>query len=99
MSNPDHTPEQTPPGLPPAPWILLDRTTATQAAAVLDRLEQWLAGAGEPGAVEACAHACSLGEADAANVAAGSTRWPPGCSAASRRRTRGRDHPGPAGAA
>lgn len=28
-----------------------------------------LAGAGEPGAVEACAHACSLGEADAANVA------------------------------
>ncbi len=69
MSNPDHTPEQTPPGLPPARWILLDRTTATQAAAVLDRLEQWLAGAGEPGAVEACAHACSLGEADAANVA------------------------------
>jgi len=40
MSNPDHTPEQTPPGLPPAPWILLDRTTATQAAAVLDRLDR-----------------------------------------------------------
>ncbi len=39
MSNPDHTPEQTPPGLPPARWILLDRTTATQAA-VLDRLER-----------------------------------------------------------
>ena len=38
--------------------------------AVLDRLEQWLAGAGEPAAVEACALACSLGESDALSVAA-----------------------------
>jgi hypothetical protein len=56
--------------LPPAPWILLDRTTAIQAATVLDRLEQWLAGAGEPAAVEACAAACSLEEDDAIGVSA-----------------------------
>jgi hypothetical protein len=54
-----------PSSLPLAPWILLDRTTAIQAATVLDRLEQWLAGAGEPAAVEACAAACSLEEDDA----------------------------------
>ena len=57
-------------GLPPAPWVLIDRTTATQAAPVLDRLEQWLAGAGGPDAVEACARACSLEEDDALSVAA-----------------------------
>ena len=57
-------------GLPPAPWILLDRTTATQAATVLDRIAQWLAGAGEPAAVAACAAACSLGEDDEISVAA-----------------------------
>ena len=34
-----------------SPWILLDRTTVAQAATVLDRLEQWLAGAGDAGAV------------------------------------------------
>lgn len=59
-----------PSSLPPAPWILLDRTTAIHAATVLDRLEQWLAGAGEPAAVEACAAACSLEEDDAFSVAA-----------------------------
>jgi hypothetical protein len=66
------TPTQPAPasGLPPAPWVLIDRTTATQAATVLSRLEQWLAGAGEPDAVEACARACSLGEDDAISVAA-----------------------------
>jgi len=66
------TPTQPTPasGLPPAPWVLIDRTTATQAATVLNRLEQWLAGAGEPDAVEACARACSLEEDDAISVAA-----------------------------
>jgi hypothetical protein len=77
MTDPDHSPDHSPDPfpsptvpLPPAPWILLDRTTATQTAAVLDRLEQWLAGAGEPAAVEACAAACSLEEDDAISVAA-----------------------------
>ena len=56
--------------LPPAPWILLDRTTATQAATVLDRLEQWLAGAAAPDAAASCAAACSLEEDDAFSVAA-----------------------------
>ncbi|MGH8921039.1 MAG: hypothetical protein ACRD0H_22355 [Actinomycetes bacterium] len=74
MTTPDNspgpaTPGPAPTGLPPTPWILLDRVTAEQAAAVLDRLEQWLAGAG-PAATEACAHACSHGEADAFEVAA-----------------------------
>jgi hypothetical protein len=64
-------PSSLPPApLPPAPWILLDRTTAIQAATVLDRLEQWLAGAGEPAAVEACAAVCSLEEDDAFSIAA-----------------------------
>lgn len=62
------TPGSTP--LSPSPWILLDRTTATQTATVLDRLEQWLAGAGKPSAVEACAQFCSLEESDAFSVAA-----------------------------
>lgn len=57
-------------GLPPAPWILLDRTTATQAATVLDRLEQWLAGGGPPEAVAACAAACSPEDDDAFTIAA-----------------------------
>jgi hypothetical protein len=57
-------------GFPPAPWILLDRTTAAQAATVLDRIAQWLGGAGEPDAVAACAAACSLDEDDEISVAA-----------------------------
>jgi hypothetical protein len=73
VSSPDNTsPEHLRAGstpLPPSPWILLDATTAIQTATVLDRLEQWLAGAGEPAAVEACALACSLGESDAFTVA------------------------------
>jgi hypothetical protein len=74
MTSPEDTsPDNRPAGstpLPASPWILLDRTTATQAALVLDRLEQWLAGAGEVSAVEACARACSLEEDDAVSVAA-----------------------------
>jgi hypothetical protein len=62
-------PEPTPPGLPPAPWILIDRTTVEQAAVVLERLEQWLAGA-DPDATADCAHTCSHGEADPFEVAA-----------------------------
>jgi hypothetical protein len=68
---PDPTPPRSPAApLPASPWILLDRTTATQTAAVLDRLEQWLAGSGDPAAVEACAAACSLEEDDAIGVSA-----------------------------
>ena len=63
------TPDPTPTGLPPAPWILLDSTTAEQAATVLERLEAWLAGA-DPAATEACAHTCSHAPADAFKVAA-----------------------------
>jgi hypothetical protein len=37
---------------------------------VLDRLEQWLAGAGDATAVESCAAACSLAQDDAFSVAA-----------------------------
>jgi hypothetical protein len=77
MTHPDNTgPDNLPAGstslpasLPSCPWILLDRTTATQAATVLDRLEQWLGGAGEPTAVQACARACSLEQDDAFSVA------------------------------
>ena len=73
-TNPDNRPTgSTPAGstpLPASPWILLDRTTAAQAATVLERLEQRLAGAGEPDAVQACAAACSLEENDAFSVAA-----------------------------
>jgi len=71
-TSPGNTPGPTPGSASPplAPWILLDRTTATQTATVLDRLEQWLGGAGEPDAVEACAAACSLEESDAFTVAA-----------------------------
>ncbi|MGH3688505.1 MAG: hypothetical protein ACREWG_13165 [Gammaproteobacteria bacterium] len=79
MTSPPNTPDPTTPGsaspdpksssAPGSPWILLDRTTAEQAAAMLDRLEEWLAGA-DPAATEACAHACSHGQADAFEVAA-----------------------------
>jgi hypothetical protein len=69
-ATPDRSPEPAPPGLPPAPWILLDRITADQTTTVLDWLEQWLAGAGRPDAVEACAAACSLEQDDAFSVAA-----------------------------
>jgi hypothetical protein len=56
-------------GLPPAPWVLCDRTSAEQIVTVLELLEQWLAG-GAPEAADACARACSGGEADAETVAA-----------------------------
>lgn len=74
MTSPPNTPGPIPPdpaptGLAPAPWILLDSTTTEQAATVLERLEAWLAGA-DPAATEACAHACSHGQADAFEVAA-----------------------------
>jgi hypothetical protein len=74
MSTPEPTPDRSaqpapPPGLPPAPWILLDRTIVEQAAVVFERLEEWLAGA-DPQATGDCAHACSLGEADQIEVAA-----------------------------
>jgi hypothetical protein len=69
MNTPDPTPSD-PADLPPAPWILLDRTTVEQAAAALARLEGWLTG-GDPSATADCAHACSSGEDDAVAVA----RW------------------------
>ena len=80
MSTPDPTPDRSPQpapppslpptrGLPPAPWILLDRTIVEQAAVVFERLEQWLAGA-DPAATTDCAHTCSLGETDPVEVAA-----------------------------
>jgi hypothetical protein len=69
MSTPEPTPPRpTPPGLPPAPWVLVDRTIVEQAAVVFERLEQWLAGA-DPQATADCAHTCSLGEADPVEVA------------------------------
>jgi hypothetical protein len=50
MTSPPNTPDPTTTGsvsadprsssAPESPWILLDRTTAEQTAAVLDRLEQ-----------------------------------------------------------
>ncbi len=74
MTIPDNTADPTPTGpsqpLPASPWILLDRTTAGQAASVLDRLEQWLVGGGEPEAVASCASACSMEQDDAFSVAA-----------------------------
>jgi hypothetical protein len=71
MTTPDNTsPDPGSASLPAAPWILLDRTTATQTATVLDRLEQWLAGGGAPEAVASCAAACSREEDDAFTVAA-----------------------------
>jgi hypothetical protein len=70
-SQPPSRPPQPPPppSLPPSPWILLDRISVEQAAAVFERLEEWLAG-GNPTAARLCARACSLGEADADEVAA-----------------------------
>ncbi len=97
MSRPDNTgPHNLPAGstpgsspLPSAPWILLDRTTANQAATVLNRLEQWLAGAGTPDAGAACAAVCSLEEDDAFSVAAWLGALAPRWSGASRRATPG----------
>jgi hypothetical protein len=66
--NPEH-PELPPPApLPASPFVLVDTTTVSQAAAALARLELWLVG-GDPGATAACAHACSHGEDDAVAVA------------------------------
>lgn len=79
MTRPPNTPDPTTPGsastgpkspgAPRSPWILLEGTTAEQAAAVLDRLEQWPAGA-DPAATTDCAHTCSHAQADAFEVAA-----------------------------
>jgi hypothetical protein len=55
--------------LPPAPWILVDRTTIEQTAHLLGLLEQWLASA-DPESTEGCAQTLSLGESDAFTVAA-----------------------------
>ncbi len=38
-------PDVRPPSLPPAPWILIDRTTVEQTADLLELLAEWLAGA------------------------------------------------------
>jgi hypothetical protein len=69
MTTPDPAQPAPLPSLPPAPWVLIDRTTVEQTATVLDLLEQWLASA-DPGPTEACARACSGGQADAFEVAA-----------------------------
>lgn len=64
------TPQCTPPDLPPSPWILVERTTLEQTAAVLGLLETWLT-TSDPEATAACADACSAGQDDAVGVA----RW------------------------
>jgi hypothetical protein len=72
MSIPEPTapePGSQPAGLPPSPWVLLDRTTVTQTARLLELLAEWLAGA-DPAQTADCAHHCSRGEADAVEVAA-----------------------------
>lgn len=56
-------------GLPSSPFVLIDTTLVADAAAALSRIEGWLL-EGKPGAVAACAHACSFGEEDAVAVAA-----------------------------
>jgi hypothetical protein len=61
---------QSPPPVPPPPWVLIDPTTLDQAATALARLEGWLA-SGDPTATADCAHACSGGEDDPAALA----RW------------------------
>lgn len=66
--NPHHPELPGPAPLPVSPFVLLDTTTVAQAATALARLEQWLH-VGDPGPVEACAHACSNGEDDADAVA------------------------------
>jgi len=53
-----NTPDVRPPSLPPAPWILIDRTTVEQTADLLELLAEWLAGA-DPVITEDCAQACS----------------------------------------
>jgi hypothetical protein len=68
-SEPTSPEPMSPASLPPAPWILVDRTIVEQSAAVFERLEQWLDG-GNPTAAKLCARACSVGEADADEVAA-----------------------------
>jgi hypothetical protein len=70
MTSPDQHDDGTGPArdLPPAPWILLDRTSTGQAARVLEWLGQWLL-SGPSRATEACARALSAGEADAEEVA------------------------------
>ena len=70
MSTPDPTPGPASAGPPPAPWILLDRTTVDQAATALARLKRWLTSA-VPAATADCAHALSCGEDDPVGVA----RW------------------------
>jgi hypothetical protein len=66
---PMSTPEFSPHDLPPSPWILLDRTTIKQTAAVLHVLGEWLAGA-DPSITEPCARACSAGDTDALAMSA-----------------------------
>ena len=63
------TPEFSPHDLPSTPWILLDRSTIEQTAAVLQALGEWLAGA-DPSVTEPCARACSAGDTDALGMAA-----------------------------
>lgn len=70
MSTPDPTPSPASPRLPPAPWILLDRTTVDQAAAALAQLEGWLT-SGDSAAAASCAHTLSCGEDGPVGVA----RW------------------------
>jgi hypothetical protein len=71
MSTPEPAapePSPRPAGLPPSPWTLLDRTTVTQTARLLELLAEWLLGADSE--QTECAHHCSHGEADAFEVAA-----------------------------
>ena len=70
MSTPDPTSGPASAGPPPAPWILLDRTTVDQATAALALLQRWLASAA-PAATADCAHALSCGQDDPVGIA----RW------------------------
>jgi hypothetical protein len=56
----EHAGQQAP-GPPRSPWILIDDLTVEHAAAVLERLTDWLTAAQTSGAAD-CAHALSLGE-------------------------------------
>ena len=92
MTTPDPTPSPASPSLPPAPWILLDRTTVDQAAAALAQLEGWLTSGDSPAA--SCAHTLSCGSAKTTRSV--SPRWvgtlaSPAPTPGSRRPTRGRD--------
>ena len=64
-----NTRDVRPPSLPPAPWILIDRTTVEQTADLLELLAEWLASA-DPVTTEDCAQACSRGDTDTLGVAA-----------------------------